>query len=246
MERKFQTSFAEYVVLILPSKGGMILNVVVFFSGGKESVFSLMKSLEKGFNIKCLLHVIYEFPRPSPHIENAHIVRIMSNILNIPVSFLKTKKGQEKNILKNYFSSLEIDAVVAGDLYIEEHRRWLSDICNEVNIKLIEPLWVGDANKSREILFEEVSSGIKTFICGVDLRYLDEKWLGFELNADTVHLFLLEIDKNIDPCGEMGEYHTLVFDCPLFDRKIEIKDYEIKRTENFAYTVIKDFSLKKK
>ncbi len=76
-----------------------------------------------------------------------------------------------------------------------------------------------------------IDSGFKAIIKKVNLNYLNESFLGRELNRETIEdikRYAKEKNIEIDLCGENGEYHTVVFDGPIFNRKLEYSFGEIK------------------
>jgi uncharacterized protein (TIGR00290 family) len=107
--------------------------------------------------------------------------------------------------------------VIFGDILFEEHRRWAEEICSPHGITAVEPLW----GLSTDTLFEEwVASGADAVIVTTRAQYLDETWLGRRLERGL----LPELTRlGVDPCGERGEYHTVVTNTPLFDRPLHLR-----------------------
>jgi diphthamide synthase (EF-2-diphthine--ammonia ligase) len=78
--------------------------------------------------------------------------------------------------------TLEVDARVAGDVFVEAHRLGLEDVCSKVGLKLLEPLYARDTTE----LFKEIfSSGFKALVTGVNLKSLGEEVLGFIISGET-------------------------------------------------------------
>jgi len=100
--------------------------------------------------------------------------------------------------------------VVFGDIMFDEHRRWAERVCDEAGLTAIEPLW----GLPTDQLFDEwIASGAEAIIVTARAEYLDETWLGRRLERSVLADF---VRAGVDPCGERGEYHTLVTDAPLF------------------------------
>jgi uncharacterized protein (TIGR00290 family) len=108
-------------------------------------------------------------------------------------------------------------------------------------MKPIRPLW---RRNTRQILDEFIELGFKATVVRVNLGLLGEEFLGRSL--DTEFLSELARLENIDPCGERGEYHTLVTDGPLFNNRIEILETRNSTIENWGRLEITRFSLKSK
>jgi diphthine-ammonia ligase len=103
-----------------------------------------------------------------------------------------------------------ITHVVFGDIMFDEHRRWAERVCESHGLTAIEPLW----GLSTEALFEEwVQSGGDAIIVTARAEFLDESWLGRPLGRELLSEFSR---LGVDPCGERGEYHTVVTNAPLF------------------------------
>src|SRR4051812_43894690 len=97
-----------------------------------------------------------------------------------------------------------ITHVIFGDILFEEHRRWAENICAPHGLTAVEPLW----GCSTDALFEEwIASGADAVIVTARAEFLDESWLGRRLNRDLLPEFSR---LGVDPCGERGEYHTVV------------------------------------
>ncbi len=218
------------------------MRAAAFFSGGKESVFAVYKCLKEGVEVDYLIMNFFEFPRPSPHTENASMVRAIAELLGIPLVEVRLEAGREKEKLRAVLSELGVDALVAGDILLEEHRRWHSDLVEPLGLELLEPLWLGDPSKTRMLAEEELAAGLVPVVMGVNLRKFSEgeKWLGRKLDEAAIE----ELARlGIDPCGEHGEYHTLVVDAPIFRGKIELLDFERKIKDYHALLVVREFKI---
>ncbi|MEG0666973.1 MAG: ATP-binding protein, partial [Clostridium sp.] len=113
------------------------------------------------------------------------------------------------------------------------HRTWCTDRCNEAGLEAIFPLWQED----REVLtYEFIDSGFKTVLKNVKLECLGEEFLGQILTKDVVQKIKA---TGSDPCGENGEYHSFVFDGPLFKNKINFEVGDNILTEVYGYLDIK-------
>jgi uncharacterized protein (TIGR00290 family) len=137
-----------------------------------------------------------------------------------------------------------IEGLVTGDICeIAGHETgWLNRVCGEIGLKPIKPLWMGD---TKQIYLDYLNAGFKATVIRVDLSKLCVEWLGRTLDRQ----FYDEIIKHdsIDPCGEGGEYHTIVTDGPYFNKKIEILETQKHKLDsNFGYLEVKDFTVKQK
>ncbi len=202
------------------------MNAAGLFSGGKDSLYAIYLTERRGVDVEYLIHLIPSFKFPSPHSENIDAVKILSESANKKFIVVDMKKGVE--YFENTLMRLKINYLIAGDVLIEDHVKWLDEICRDINIKLLEPLYKMD---TKQLLYNILKSRFKPVIIGVDTKHMSSKWLGYKLTIDNVDYFLSE-NKNIDPVGEYGEYHTLVIESPLYNKKFSIKKLEnIERME---------------
>jgi diphthine-ammonia ligase len=197
--------------------GDHILRIALV-SGGKESFYAAMKI----GNIDYLLILIYEFPRPSPHLLNLEKTIETLTYFNKPIIIKKLDKGKEKEETIALVRKLGTKEVIAGDVYIEDHLKYMESIANSIGAKLYEPLWGKDPE---EILHKEINEGIRPLIIGTQQNL--KPWLGTIINPNNIEEFIKYTKQiNIDPLGEKGEYHTLVINSPLHNKELKYKIIE--------------------
>ena len=113
------------------------------------------------------------------------------------------------------------DACVFGDIDLEAHRAWCTERCEAVGMEAIFPLWLEDRE---ELTYEFIDNGFKTVIKNVRLKDMGSGFLGEVLTKEVVERIKA---TGSDACGENGEYHTFVFDGPLFRNKIQFETGKI-------------------
>ena len=91
---------------------------------------------------------------------------------------------------------------------------------SKVDFKGIFPLWF---IPTKQLAKEFIDLGFKAVIVCVDEKHLDKNFVGREFNK----AFLNDLPKNVDPCGEYGEFHSFVYDGPIFKKPIDIERGEI-------------------
>ncbi len=204
------------------------MNAVGLFSGGKDSLYAIYLAMKQGVEVEHLISMVPNLPRPSPHGENIEALKTLAGSMgkeltivdfNIEGSFIEALKG------------LKVDALIAGDIYVESHLTYLQEICSKVGLKLLEPIYGRDTS---ELFHEIFSSGFKALITGVDRKFLGEDWLGFTISEETAAGFLSKIG-DVDPLGENGEFHTLVLECPLYSKSFRVKTMERKFGDGMVY-----------
>jgi len=204
------------------------MKAVGLFSGGKDSLYAVHLVEKQGVTVDHLLTLLPSLPWPSPHAENIEALKILAGSMGRRLTIVDFKReGAFVDALK----SLEVDALVAGDILIEAHVAGLQDVCSKVGLELLEPLYRRDTS---ELFHEIFSLGFKALITGVKLKYLGEEWLGFIISKETSAAFLSKIGS-VDPLGENGEFHTLVLECPLYGKSFKVKSVERKAAKGMAY-----------
>ncbi len=197
------------------------MKVFVSWSGGKETSLSCYRVMQKeDTKVSCLLNMISEDGRHSrSHGVNSALLKLQAEAIEIPLVQRKTTWKSYEKEFKKAVSDLKrqgIQAGVFGDIDLQEHRDWVERICKEVGIKPILPLW---KEKREELLEEFIKAGFKAIVVTTNADFLGKEWLGREINNE----FIKELKAlgNIDLCGEKGEYHTFVYDGPIFRRPVE-------------------------
>jgi len=113
------------------------------------------------------------------------------------------------------FKSRGATHVVFGDLFLEDIRRYREERLAAVGITPIFPLWKQDTSQLARTM---LSVGFRAVITCVDPKVLDPKFAGRQFDQD----FLDELPRAVDPCGENGEFHTFVYDGPIFKMPIKV------------------------
>jgi len=113
-----------------------------------------------------------------------------------------------------------VDGGVFGDIDFNEHREWIDRVCQEVDVIPYLPLWGENQDK---IMRDFIDLGFEAVVVAAKADLFGEEILGRTVDPDFIkHLEELKETKEITPCGEAGEYHTLVIDGPLFSQRLEI------------------------
>ncbi len=222
------------------------MKIAASWSGGKDSCFACFKAIEEGFEVGSLLTMMTVDGRSSFHLMKSDLIETQSQALGVPLTKRSTTPETYEQEFKNALRQLKVEGaegLVTGDIYeVPYHEEgWLNRICKEVGMKMIRPLW---KRNTTQIFHEFVASGFNAIVIRVNTRLLRTEWLGRQLNEE----FFEDIVKigNIDPCGEKGEYHTLVVDGPLFKKRIKILKSKRTDSNNSSYLEIEQFEVKEK
>lgn len=201
------------------------------FSGGKDSAFALYKAMQEGHEIKVIVTISSENPESYMyHVPNIELTKLQAEAMQRPIIFKTTKGVKEeelddlKRAIEEAIQGYQIEGVVSGAIYSNYQRKRIDDICEELGIKSLNPLW---KRKPKEMLKEMVAEGFKIILSAVAAGGLGPEWLGKEIDDETIK----ELSELHDTCyvctaGEGGEFETLVLDAPFFKKRIEISDAE--------------------
>jgi diphthine-ammonia ligase len=222
------------------------MKVVASWSGGKDSCFAYYKALSQGFDVLSLVTFMESESKSNFHAINSELLDAQAKALGVPLVKRVTEPALYEQQFKEtmlQFKAKGVEGLVTGDIYEvamhEEH--WLERVCREVGLKPIRPLWQGDTTK---IFKDFVAAGFEATIVRTKLSLLGEEWLGRQLDDK----FLSDLLKlgNVDPCGEGGEYHTVVTDGPIFKQRIKLLEATKSSQGGFGHLEIVRFEVKPK
>ena len=207
-------------------------NCFVSWSGGKDSCLALFRAMSQGYKPKMLFTMFsIENDVSSAHRLNEDIIKAQVNALDLESTIGRAKfEDYEAVFVRNLeaFKSQDIKYGIFGDIDLDEHRKWEETVCEKAQMTAVLPLWQEDREK---LVKEFIDLGFKARIVVVNKTMMSPEFLGRDLS----HELLEEIEKTgADVCGENGEYHTVVYDGPLFKTPLnlnfskEIKDIEGK------------------
>lgn len=204
------------------------MKAAALFSGGKDSLYALYLAEKQGIQVEHLITLITTLPIPSPHAENIEALKSIAKSMGKQLTIVDFKKP---NAFIEVLKNLDIDALIAGDIDGDDHLQGLKDVCSKTGLELLEPIYGRDTT---ELFHEIFGLGFKALITGVDLNYLGKEWLGFIVSEESGTQFLEKIGT-ADPLGEYGEFHTLVLECPLYEKSFKVISTENELEKNIAY-----------
>jgi len=121
-----------------------------------------------------------------------------------------------------------INAVAFGDLFLEDVRRYREEKLAGTGIQPLFPIWGMDTTK---LARQMVKAGLRAYVTCVDPRQLDPSFVGRAFDE----LFLDDLPPGVDPCGERGEFHTFVYDGPMFERPIPVTPGRVLSRDGFVF-----------
>jgi len=199
----------------------MVMKVVGLWSGGKDSCFACYKAMTDGHDMAALLN----FTQMGSHASLSHGLSsevIFNQAKATGISVIQKAMPWEsyreefKDLILYLKTANEIKGIVFGDVYLQEHKDWIDKVCAELGVDAILPLWGKD---TKELVSDIIGNGFKALIVATNAAFMGKEWLGRNIDR----LFIDALYSGIDPCGEKGEYHTFVYNGPVFKRPIEFK-----------------------
>lgn len=217
----------------------MTQKVLFCWSSGKDSALALSEilSCRDIYSVVSLLTTVTEdYDRVSMHGVRNDLLEQQSASLNIPLHKVIIQKdstnddyeAKMRDVL-HLFKKQGVIAVVFGDIFLEDLRKYREDNMAKLGMNALFPLWKRDTKLLAQSF---IDSGFKAIISCVDTKVLDSSFAGREFDSQ----FLSDLPASVDPCGENGEFHTFVYDGPIFEKKITVSRGEIVlRDERFCF-----------
>ena len=125
-----------------------------------------------------------------------------------------------------------VEAIAFGDLFLEDIRRYREDCLRGSRLTPLFPIW---GLETRGLLREMIAYGVKARIVCVDPKKMPGEFAGRDLDE----VLLRALPAGIDPCGENGEFHTCIYDGPMFCEAIPIESGEVVEREGFVFADVR-------
>ncbi|AGK62189.1 putative ATPases of PP-loop superfamily [Archaeoglobus sulfaticallidus PM70-1] len=201
--------------------------IVAMWSGGKDSCLAVHRMLRNGNEVSKLICMLDEDNQSRAHGFYKIALERQLKALQIDGVFGNSSWEGYKSEFKRLMNGLKAEKVVFGDIFLEEHRVWLEQVCDEVNVEPVFPLWKEDTEKlAREFL----SEGYTAYIVSVRKDLGLDEYLGRKFSDEIIDELM---SLGVDPCGELGEFHTFVTDGPMFVKPVEFEFGNVVEREKY-------------
>ena len=204
------------------------MKLASLFSGGKDSTYAIYKAKQDGHSIECLIsafpksdesHLLH-YPNISATSLQAKSMKIPQIVTRINSTDPQIELEELQDMLKKAKKDLGIEGIIHGGLFSDYQRIRFETLGNNLNLKVVSPLWNID---QKNYLKELLDSKFKFIMTSVTSAGLDETWLGREITmSDVEKLERLSSKHGFNLTFEGGEAETFVLDCPLFSSPIVI------------------------
>ncbi len=202
--------------------------VTVSWSGGKDSAFALYKALQSTqFDVTGLHTVIgTETKRVGMHGVREELIERQAEAIGLPLQklYLDNTDSHEayQTLMADFYeqSAEELEGVVFGDIFLEDLKIFREKLLAPSGLQAFYPLWGKD---SKTLAMDFINAGFRTLICSANAEYFSKAHLGGVMDG----AFLRTLSPHVDPCGENGEFHTFVYDGPIFKEPLHFRQGEI-------------------
>lgn len=215
----------------------MSKKTLISWSTGKDSAWALYQlQNQPDFEIVGLFCTINkEFSRTVMHAVRIELLQMQANAIGLPLDIIEIpypcSNAEYETIMQRFVDDAKndnIECFAFGDLFLEDIRAYRIEKLRGTGITAVFPLW----NQATDRLSKEmIDGGIKAVITCIDPRKLAKNFVGQTYNQT----FLNALPDEVDPCGENGEFHSFVFDAPMFKEQIDISVEGIVERDGFIF-----------
>jgi uncharacterized protein (TIGR00290 family) len=211
--------------------------ILFCWSGGKDSAMALHTLLQRSdVHIAALLTTVTEgYERISMHGVRRELLDRQAQSIGLPLHEVRIPpqcvnpiyEARMEEALRVYFES-GVRKVAFGDIFLEDLRAYREKNLARVGMTAIFPIWKRD---TRELIRFFHANKFRAVAVCVDSKVLDPSFAGRELDES----FFRDLPPHADPCGENGEFHTFVFDGPIFQSPIPVRAGEVVNRDGFIF-----------
>jgi uncharacterized protein (TIGR00290 family) len=211
--------------------------ILFCWSGGKDSAMALHALLQqKDVHVAGLLTTVTEgFERVSMHGVRRELLHRQAESIGLPLQEVYIPPQCVNPIYEARMEAAMRSAlgqgirrVAFGDIFLEDLRAYREKNLARVGMEAIFPIWRRD---TRELARNFVDLGFRARAVCVDPRVLDRSFAGRELDES----FFRDLPTQTDPCGENGEFHTFVYDGPIFQKPVKCRTGKVVERDSFVF-----------
>ncbi len=210
---------------------------ILSWSSGKDSAVALYRVLAaKQFEVVSLLTTISDrFHSVSMHGVREELLNMQAESMGLLLEKVlipypcpnSVYEDKMRNALLPWIEK-GVTHVIFGDLFLEDIRKYREERLAQLNLTPVFPVWGKDTAKLAK---EMLNVGFRAVITCVDPRKLDVRFAGRQYDE----MLLRDLPDSVDPCGENGEFHTFVYDGPIFRVPISVEVGESVLRDGFQF-----------
>ncbi|MBI2082440.1 MAG: diphthine--ammonia ligase [Deltaproteobacteria bacterium] len=211
------------------------------WSSGKDSAYTLFEVLKDGlYDVVGLVTTVTEtFGRVSMHGVREEILDRQAESVGIPLHKIKIPSPCPNQLyeekMETFLRSMKqegVTHVIFGDLFLENLRRYREQNLAKLGLQGVFPLWLRD---TKGLALKMIEDRFEAVITCIDPKKLPKKFCGSAFD----HKFLASLPPHIDPCGENGEFHSMVHAAPIFKERIPVKVGKTVERDGFVFTDVR-------
>lgn len=214
-----------------------IKKTMLSWSTGKDSAWATWQ-LQQTPDVElvgalCTINQTYQ--RTAMHAVRVELLKAQASALALPLTIIELPDPCSNERYQQIMSKATADMNAAGveqlsfgDLFLEDIRQYRIDNLSGSGIEPIFPLW---QRPTSTLAREMIIGGLKAVVTCVDPKQLDASFVGREFNES----FLSDLPDGVDPCGENGEFHSFVYDGPMFNHPIAVQTGETVERDGFVF-----------
>jgi uncharacterized protein (TIGR00290 family) len=215
----------------------MRIPVVFSWSGGKDSAMALHRlQRDPEFEVIALLTTVTEeYERISMHGVRRELLQRQAQSIGLPLEEVRIPPQcvnaiyeQRMGAAIERFRGQSVRHVAFGDIFLEDLRAYREQKLLSADMTAIFPIWKVD---TRELAARFLNEKFRAVAVCIDPRKLDRSFAGRELDES----FFRDLPPGVDPCGENGEFHTYVFDGPIFRAPIALQTGSVVERDSFVF-----------
>jgi len=214
------------------------MKIVLSWSSGKDSAWTLhvLRQQHPGCTAALLTTVNETFDRVAMHAVRRTLVSAQAEAVGLPLHAVDlpwpcSNEAYEAR-MGEAVARLEADGfthVAFGDLFLEDVRRYREERLSGTGLTPMFPLW--KTKPTADLACDMIDGGLRACLTCVDPRVLPHSFAGRPFD----HALLADLPAGADPCGENGEFHSFVWDGPMFDRTVPVRVGDTVEREGFVF-----------
>ena len=203
------------------------------WSGGKDSYLALTRARRQGLSVATLVNIYDQASgRVRFHATRPELIAAQAFALGLRLHQHAAPAAGYEETFQRALAQLAASGhrgVVFGNIHLADVRAWFETRVVAAGLEHVEPLWL---ESPTALLAEFVDGGAQALVTCVELAKLPGAWLGRAVDEG----FVIDIARvpGVDPCGERGEYHSFVYDGPLFEHPVAWRPGPIHEAGGFA------------
>lgn len=213
-------------------------NITLSWSSGKDSAWALHQlNQNPDIQVESLFCTVnQQYQRAAMHATRIQLIQQQANSAGLPIEFIPIpnpcSNQQYEDIMHQFLLRTKqsgISAIAYGDLFLDDVRQYRQRLHAEVELDALFPLWGKATNTLSQQMLD---AGLRAKLTCLDPKQMDRHYAGIDFD----YAFLDSLPKQVDPCGENGEFHTFTYAGPMFKEPIAVVSGDTVERDGFVFT----------